>query len=106
MEFLTGSKPDSPNSAFRPLPHTISPGSQYLAISCRIGKNLAGAGLTPESPDDMGVTSPWTAESSPVWVSETETDNGDGTVTRTDRRNAPISPGTRDFLRVGYHYTE
>ena len=104
MEFLTGSNPDSGNSAFRPLPHIITAGGEYLGVSCRIAKNLAGASLTLETSDDMGVTTPWTIDVSPVLVSAS--DNGDGTLTRTYRRNAPISPGTRDFLRVGYHYSE
>lgn len=104
IEFLTGSKPDSAGSFFRPIPHIIPAGSEYLAISCRLAKNLAGASLTLQHSDSLGVNMPWATEASPVLVSET--DNGDGTLTRTYRGSSPISHGTRDFLRIGYHYTE
>lgn len=75
-----------------------------LGISCRISKNPAGLGLTLETSDTLGITAPWSVEPSEVLFSET--DNGDGTVSRTYRLNAPIGPGTREFLRAGYHYTE
>ncbi len=104
IEFLTGSKPNSAVSAFRPLPQIITAGDSYLGISCRIAKNLARASQSLESSADLGASVPWAPEPNPVLVAET--DNADGTLTRTYRVNTPIEPDTQKFLRVAYHYSE
>lgn len=104
MEFLTGSKPNAANSAFRPEAKIITSGGDYLAVSFQVAKSLIGATQTLEVSADLGTTLAWQPVVNPVLASTI--DPGDGTLTRTYRLSTPISAGNRNFLRVAYHYAE